>query len=378
MKRRLPVRSRLVAAASCAGLFASSAGPLFAQAPLPAPLPALPAPNEPAVVAADGPTLELYYGTNKVVPKVPRPVEPAGAVEVITAPAPAPAPVAIPAAAARSSPGDAARTTDAFIQTLRDFRTGTSRVSEATVGLLNKVAERTQPAEPRPIILTNYATPASLPAMSNVNAPWLNAPAQNLPGAAPVIIHAPTISTAAPTSSSPNVVVVREPASEAKPMAAAPVAPPGGITLAKETLIACVVAIGSAFLALLSWSRSGRRDVVRSESQPLIAPAIAEEPNGIRLQGQFNAGEIPQTAEKFEIGASYHDEVRQKRVTEEKNNAAAVEFILAQNLELLAQLNPEIDPSVDPVVDHGGYALPAESHAPSDEEFTLAVRPVAG
>ena len=55
----------------------------------------------------------------------------------------------------------------------------------------------------------------------------------------------------------------------------------------------------------------------------------------------YNAGPRPESAEKFDIGLSYHEELQQKKQTEVANNQAAVELILTQNLALLAAMTAE-------------------------------------
>jgi hypothetical protein len=78
----------------------------------------------------------------------------------------------------------------------------------------------------------------------------------------------------------------------------------------------------------------------------------------------YNAGPLPETAEAFEIGPSYHEELHQKKQTEEANNQAAVEFLLTQNLALLAALNPGADIDSAPAVEPAGFALMADEPTP--------------
>lgn len=353
MSPRTRSRRPLLRAAAALAAAAASGTPLLAQLPPPAPLPLPPEASVPLTPAAEpAPPIEIYYGTRRVnpAPKPPAEVAPAAAV-VPEATTPA------------ASPGDAARTADAFIDTLREVRDGTNKVSTAAAALLGKVAERTHPPEPKQLVVTNSATPAALPPLANANAPWLAAPA-------PVAVP-PTAKPTEPAAA-PSVVVIREQVSEPKPAAA-----PAVVTLSAQTLVACGIAACGTVLGLLGWARGGRKQVAAAVAPvPQVVPPEAPlDPNAVRLQGKYNAGPLPESAEKFELGPTYHDEVRQKKLTEEQNNAAAVEFILTQNLALLAELNP--GSAADPVVDHGGYALPAEAAAPADEEFTLAVRGAA-
>ena len=68
---------------------------------------------------------------------------------------------------------------------------------------------------------------------------------------------------------------------------------------------------------------------------------------GMRLQGTFNAGPLPETAEKFDLGPTYHDDLWEKKQTEVRNNEAVVQFILDQNLALLDALNPAPERDAD-------------------------------
>jgi hypothetical protein len=74
--------------------------------------------------------------------------------------------------------------------------------------------------------------------------------------------------------------------------------------------------------------------------------------------GQYSAGPVPETAEKFDLGPNYQDEQKQKKQVEEASNQAAVEFILNQNLALLAALNPGSSAECPaPEVDIEGFAI---------------------
>ena len=75
---------------------------------------------------------------------------------------------------------------------------------------------------------------------------------------------------------------------------------------------------------------------------PVAAPPMGASPldGGVRLQGKYNAGPVPETAEKFDLGPTYHDDVAAKKQAEVRNNDAVVQFILDQNLALMDALNP--------------------------------------
>jgi hypothetical protein len=66
---------------------------------------------------------------------------------------------------------------------------------------------------------------------------------------------------------------------------------------------------------------------------------------------------MPESAEKFELGPTYHEEQAQKKQVIVANEQAAVEFILTQNLALLAALNPGEPAPADPQIDADGFAI---------------------
>lgn len=368
-------RWRLVPAAGALAVLAGTTGPAAAQVAPPAQLPVAPGSVVPLNLPSEpvAPTIEIYYGLRKVAPiEVPQP-----STEVVPAAVIEPSPVVTP------SPGGAARTTEAVIDTLREVRDGTNRVTTAAAGLLNKVAERTNPpAESRQIILTTYSGPAPAPMLSAVSAPWLAVPQPAQPALTPVpapvaeLPRAPVVVPATPTQ---TIVVVRDPVAEPKPEPT--VEPARGLASTTENLITLGAAGFAALLGLLAWFRSGRRaaaqEAVPTLLPALVGPAMSQaDADGVQLMGQYDAGPLPDSAEKFELGPTYHDEQREKKRVVEQNNAAAVEFILNQNLALLAALNPGAS-SPQPLIDDAGFALPAETPATTDDdEFNIAVREV--
>jgi hypothetical protein len=191
---------------------------------------------------------------------------------------------------------------------------------------LGKVGERVkQTAESHPIILTTYHLP---------------------PIPVPVQQASP-----APAAAPPQIIVVREP-NDARP------APElvRGLTISFEMMIAIGIGLAVAAFATWAWIRGMNRP------QPIPIPIEAEQPidpNSVRLMGQYNAGPRPEIAEKFEIGPSYQEDVKKKKQMEEANNSAAVEFILNQNLALLAALNPEAGGTVVHT-DAEGFAAPVD------------------
>lgn len=321
MGARIRLR-RLVPTAGALALFAGSAGSLHAQTAPPAQFPA----GELATTPIE---IEIYYGVNKVTP--------AAATEAVVE---------------SPSTHDAGRTAEAFLDTLRTFREGTNTVTTAAANLLNKVAERNAPAaDSRHFILASYSTASPYPPLSDANAPWL-VTRHNLP----TLTAVPAATEAA--AASPTFVVVREPASEAHPE------PARGLFLSSENLIA----FGVAAVAFLFGIMARARVVKSKRGEAIIAPEAAIDPNAVQLMGQYNAGPLPDTAEKFEIGPTFHEEVQQKKAIEEQNNVAAVEFILNQNLALLAAMNP-----VPVTVDPDGFALPENAETP-DDDFELELR----
>ncbi len=342
----MDARNRIRRLASSAGVLAAIAGNVSVASAQDAP-PSQVLVVQPAEVPVE---IEIYYGIRKVAPIAP------------------PAPV-VEAPATH----DTARAADAFIETLRSVREGTDKFSQAAANLLNVIAERTATApEPRQIVLASYASPALNTPIPHASEPWL-AP-QKLPGSlTPAGVSA---STAATMATPPTIVVVRESASDraAAPEAAVPASPGQGLFLTTENLVALAVA-GFGFLFGIAAMALGRRrtTVAPKAAEPLFVPAPEIDPNAIRLMGDLNAGPLPDTAERFDVGPTYLDEVKQKKQVEEANNSAAVEFILNQNLAMLAAMNP-----VPVVVDPDGYALPLEADAESgpaaEDDFDLEWR----
>jgi hypothetical protein len=197
---------------------------------------------------------------------------------------------------------------------------GMRDVSKAMNGFIGTVGGKEKhDAEPRQIVFPNIAIPAA--------------------------------------SAQPQVVVIREPAeSHSIPETA------NGITFNVPTLIAFGVGLIGLLFSVRAWSGASRH------KHPALAPIfqttqgpVALDPNSVNLMGKYNAGPKPDSAEKFEIGPTYDEQLLNKKKAEEANNAAAVELILNQNLALLAVMNPD-DAGTTVLTDDEGYALPADSH----------------
>lgn len=302
------VRRRLAAAVVALG----TATPAVAQSPEPAPFP-LPVPAPPP------PPIEVYYGTTKV--------SPAAAVVTLAVTPTTESPQAIIPAVAKGGPNHAEQVHpgEALVETLHAVRDGTRTVSAAAATLLGKVGDRlmTPAAEPRQIVVS----------------------------------HAPP----------PPIVVVREPAAESRPTPAPE--PARGLTFSVESVVALGVAVVGVLFGLVALARGSRKadpPVVAPPAVPVPVPAPEPPPasDGVRLMGKYDAGSLPESAEKFDLGPTYQDEQRQKRHAEEANNQAAVEFILNQNLALLAALNTGASAGgPPPEADCDGFTIPVDPPA---------------
>jgi hypothetical protein len=296
--------------------------------------------------------IEIYAGLKKVAP-IPMPVIPS--VEV---------PQYVVPASAKGGPvvEEPGRAGDSLVQALTALRDGTKSVTRATVNMLDAVSDRAMMMRPeqRTIVLASYMPP----------------PAARLDAATALGFTPLTSQPAAPPAQQqqPTVVVIREPA-ESRPAPAAPESA-RGLTLSPETLTIIGLSIAGMF-GMVALIRTTRRPTVIPPAPVSIVPPVPPDPNTVRLMGQYNAGPRPDTAEKFEIGPSYHDELKQKKVVEEQNNTAAVEFILNQNLALLAALNPDAASGEQPaevLVDLAGFAVPAEEAAAlTDDDFIVGL-----
>lgn len=255
-------------------------------------------PPAPFPVPAMEEPIEIYYGTKRVTPE-PMPE----------------APAVVPVAAVEESP----KAVSSFLDAMASVREGTREISSATVGLLGKVGDRVKrTADSRPIIInTTYPTTAAV--------------------------------TPAPiAAAAPQVVVVKE-AVEARPAVGA------STDVHWTTLLACSMGLVAVGIAAWAATRRAKQTLPLSTFAPTPLPL---DPNGVSLMGKYNAGPKRETAEKFDLGPTYHEELQQKEQVIEANNTAAVEFILNQNLELLAALNPGSEGEMVET-DGEGFAVPA-------------------
>jgi hypothetical protein len=251
--------------------------------------------------------IEIYYGARKVSPV---PVN-AQEQQVVQA-----------SAIANLKNSERLYSTESISDAVRVVCDGMRDVSKAMGGFIGTVGGK-HDAEPRQIIFPNITMPA----------------------------------TATSASPQPQVVVIREP-TDARP---APETA-NGMTLNVPTLIAFGVGFLGLVFSIKAWSSSARKtDAAMAPMFQMAKGPVVLDPNNVNLMGKYNAGPKPDTAEKFEIGPSYHEQLQHKKNSEEANNAAAVELILNQNLALLAELNPD-DAGTVVHTDDEGYALPADSH----------------
>jgi hypothetical protein len=276
-------------------------GSVIAQTP-PAPLPV----TEPTTPAQE--PIEIYYGTRKVSP-VP-----------VNSPE---QPVVQASAVGNARNPERLYSTESISEVVHVVCDGMRDVSKAMGGFVSTVGGRDKhDTEPRQVVFPNVTMPA--------------------------------LSTASPQ---PQVVVIREPA-ESRP------APESayGMTLNVPTLIAFGVGFLGLVFSIKAWSSSARK--TEHAMVPVFQTAkgpVVLDPNSVNLMGRYNAGPKPDTAEKFEIGPTYHEQLQHKKNLEEASNSAAVELILNQNLALLAAMNPGEATTVVHTDDEG-YALPADTH----------------
>jgi hypothetical protein len=137
----------------------------------------------------------------------------------------------------------------------------------------------------------------------------------------------------APVQQSPQIVVVREPAPapEAKPEQ------PHGLQISWEMLGMFSFAGVGVLCVVFLIGRSIKGQVVvqtAPTSLPITPPSYDPAKDGPLLGGQYVAGPLPETAERFDIGPSYQDEQKAKERAVEAGKQAVVANILMQNLDL--------------------------------------------
>lgn len=272
------------------------------------PVPPFPATEPPAPVCEP---IEIYYGVKKVAPP----------------PIAAPEPVVVQASAAgNANIVERSQSAESIAEVMHAVSDGVRDVSSAMGGFIRSVGEREKnSAEPRQIVIPSSAMPVAGP-------------------------------SSASSQPQPQVVVIRESA-ETRPLPEAA----SGLNFNLATIVAFSLGLlGLAFslFNLLGGTRK-KQHLAAPIFQNTTSP-VPIDPNSVRLMGKFNAGPKPESAEKFEIGPTYLDQLQKKKIAETANDAAAVEFILNQNLALLATLNPR-DAGSEVYADEEGYALPADA-----------------
>lgn len=310
MKTRAHTRRRLAAALLTSVLGATSA----ARA-------ADPTPVQPAQV-------EIFHGAKKVWPPPAPPVQPP------------PKPV-VPAES-KGGPvvEEPGRASAAFVAACAAVRDGSTSVTKSATNLLDRISDRMAvQTEARQIMLASYVPPPAhqpQPAPP-ANLPWL--PPTQTP---------PTQPAAVSTPQTPTVVVIREAAPEVQrvevPVAAPSLPEPRGVVMTPELMIAAGFGVFGLMFGLAAWARGGRAG--RPQLVPVVGPAFAGA-GGVRLQGKYDAGPVPESAEKFDLGPTYQDELQEKKQVEVRNNEAVVQFILDQNLALLDALGPVAEEIAD-------------------------------
>lgn len=259
---------------------------------------------------------EIYYGAAKVGPA---PASVPDAAPVI--------PAVIPAAAESEAKP---RAGESIAEAMHSVRDGTREVSSAAVRVLGSVGDRIRhTAESRPIIIATFVPP-------------------------PTTLPTPSVTVQTAASPAP-IVVMKEAEPRPEPAVASPTS--SGVTLSVESLIAGGVGLLGMLLAAMAWARGSRKQPAMP--QPVVAAAsMPLDPNSVHLMGQYNAGPKREAAESFDLGPTYAEELSQKKHAEAANDAAAVEFILSQNLSFLAEMNPGEEGTMVQT-DEEGFAVPA-------------------
>lgn len=268
-----------------------------------------------ATAQADSPEIEVYVGTRKV--------------------APLPKPPADPAAGPR-----------ALATAAQSLQSATGSALDSVGRLVNRTLERAVPKWDLP----------SIPVVVNITLPQTPAPT-----ASPIVAAGgfhPTGFTGSTGSSTPGLlpwvnanavhelVPLRgEPREEPKPTvivvrenAAALPAEASGIRLSSEVLIATVAFFGMALIGTVlavagrtpksTWNVFGRRP------EPIPVPVR----EGHVDVGGRDAGPLPLTAEKFDLGPTYSEQLAQEQATIQAGENAMLQFILDQNLTMRAEL----------------------------------------
>ncbi len=269
-----------------------------------------------AQARAETPEIEVYVGTRKV--------------------SPLPKPPADPAAGPR-----------ALVTAAQTLQTATGSALDSAGRVMNRMLERAVPKwelPQIPVVVNITLPPAPAPAPSPVVAAggfhqtgFSGSTGSSTPGLLPWV-NANAIHELVPVRGEPReepkptVIIVRD---AAPALPAMPVEAPG-VKPSSEVLIATVAFFGIALIGTVlaiagrssktSWSFFGRNP----------------EPSSIRdghvTVGGCDAGPLPLTAEKFDLGPTYSEQIVQEQATIQAGENAMLQFILEQNLTMRAEL----------------------------------------
>ncbi|OWK44964.1 hypothetical protein [Fimbriiglobus ruber] len=171
-----------------------------------------------------------------------------------------------------------------------------------------------------------------------------------------VVIREAAVDTKSPAQPpQPTMIVVREPAAESRTS-------DQSFWVYAATMLAGMAGAGAmcALTALYLRSRPAAPPVVVQPAPEVAAPpapvVVAAPPappapapeNTVVLMGQYNAGTLPESAEKFELGPTYREEQVQKVQKEADTKGAVLANILEQNLGLFGGADTPDEPSVAP------------------------------
>ena len=267
-------------------------------------------------VRAETPEIEVYVGTRKV--------------------SPLPKPPADPAAGPR-----------AVASAAHALQTATGSALDSAGRVVNRLLERTVPKwelPQVPVVVNITLPPTPAPAPSPIVAAggfhqtgFTGSSGSATPGLLPWV-NAKAVHELVPVRSEPReepkptVIVVRE---AAPALPALPAEAPG-VKLSSEVLIATVAFFGMALIGTIlavagrssksSWSFFGRRP----EPSPVREGHVAV--------GGRDAGPLPPTAEKFDLGPTYSEQLVLEQATIQAGENAMLQFILDQNLTMRAEL----------------------------------------
>lgn len=265
-------------------------------------------------VRAETPEIEIYVGTRKVSPLPKHPADPAAGPRTLAA---------------------AART----------LQSATGSAMDSAGRAVNRLLDRAVPKwelPQIPVVVNITLPPVPVPAPSPVVAAgsfhpigFSGSTGSSTPGLLPWV-NANAVHELVPVRSEPReepkptVIVVRESAPPTMPVEAP------GVKHSSELLFATVAFFGIALIGTVyavagrpsksSWSLFGRRP----ESSPVREGHVAV--------GGRDAGPLPLTAEKFDLGPTYSEQLVQEQATIQAGENAMLQFILEQNLTMRAEL----------------------------------------